>query len=92
MKYTIVALKNKVQEMYPEIDRLKVSVGIQFVEDKDAYRISFSRGKDVLITHLGRQDADDCMNNIRCIHLGVQVAQFIRNFEDRIEFGRNAAA
>jgi len=91
MKYSIDALKEKVLEMYPEIAKQELSVSVHFQQDKDAYIIIFTRGKDSLYTHLDRQDADDCMNNIKCIHLGVQVAQFINNFKDRIVFGREAA-
>jgi hypothetical protein len=31
--------------------------------------------------HLEKKDADECMNGIKCIYLGVQVGQFIKNFE-----------
>jgi hypothetical protein len=31
------------------------------------------------------------MNNIKCVHLGVQIGQFIKNFEERVVFGRKAA-
>ncbi|MBE0427446.1 MAG: hypothetical protein IBX72_12490 [Nitrospirae bacterium] len=34
-----------------------------------------------LTTHLEKKDADDCMENIKCVYLGVQVSQFIKNFE-----------
>ena len=31
------------------------------------------------------------MNGIKCVYLGVQVAQFIKNFEERAVFGRKVA-
>ena len=31
------------------------------------------------------------MNNIKCVYLGVQVAQFIKNFEERLAFKNKAA-
>jgi len=31
------------------------------------------------------------MNGIKCVYLGVQVAQFIKNFDEREVFGRQAA-
>jgi len=31
------------------------------------------------------------MNNIRCLHLGIKVDQFVGNFEAREEFGRKVA-
>jgi hypothetical protein len=91
MKYTLVDLKNKILEMHPDIEKHGVTVGLSFSEEKDAYIVAFKRGRDELITHLDRKDADDCMNNIKCVHLGVQIGQFIKNFEERVVFGRKAA-
>jgi hypothetical protein len=91
MRYTNVALKDKIMEMYPEITTHKVTVGLDFDEGKNAYIVTFKRGTEALSTHLEKADADECMNGIKCVYLGVQVAQFIGNFEERAVFGRNAA-
>ncbi len=91
MVYTDIALKDKILEMYPEIKEHNFSVGMDFDERKNAYILTFRRGAEVLTTHLEKKDADDCMNGIKCVYLGVQVAQFIKNFEEREVFGRNAA-
>jgi len=91
MTYTYEALKEKIEEMYPEIGQHKLEMGLVFDENMDAYRITFKRGADELKTLVEKKDADDCMNNIKCVYLGVQVAQFVKNFEERIAFGRKAA-
>lgn len=83
MGYTSIALKDKIGEMYPEIEKHHISVGLDFNQQKNAYIVTFKRDGKELSTHLEKKDADDCMNNIKCVYLGVQVAQFIRNFEDR---------
>ncbi|BCB96996.1 hypothetical protein JZK55_19180 [Dissulfurispira thermophila] len=83
MGYTIVALKEKIMEMYPEITQHGISVGLTFDEEKNAYIVKFEKGGQELITHLEKKDADDCMNNIKCVYLGVQVGQFIKNFQER---------
>ncbi|MEW5743884.1 MAG: hypothetical protein AB1805_00400 [Nitrospirota bacterium] len=83
MGYTQVALENKILEMYPEIEKHGISMGLGFDEGKNAWIITFKKGPDTLTTHLEKKDADDCMNNIKCVYLGVQVEQFIRNFEGR---------
>ena len=82
MAYTIVALKEKISEMYPEIEKHCISVGLFFDEEKNAYIIKFKKNKHELTTHLEKKDADECMNGIKCVYLGVQVSQFIKNFED----------
>lgn len=91
MTYTHAALKEKITDMYPEIREHAFSVGLDFDERKNAYVLTFRRGSEALTTHLEKQDADDCMNGVKCVYLGFQVAQFINNFEERELFGRKAA-
>jgi len=81
MGYTIVALEDKILEMYPEITRHGISISLNLSEEKNAYIVKFTKGKHELTTHLEKKDADDCMNNIKCVYLGVQIGQFIKNFE-----------
>jgi hypothetical protein len=91
MAYTNADLKDKILEMYPEIGKHHVGADITFDDSKKVYLLTFTRGKDVLTTHLEKQDADECMNGIKCVYLGVQIVQFIKNFEERVVFGRQAA-
>ena len=81
MGYTNVALKEKIMEMYPEISKHVISVGLDFDQIKNAYIVKFKKGKHELTTHLEKKDADDCMDGIKCVYLGIQVGQFIKNFE-----------
>ena len=81
MGYTNVALKDKIMEMYPEISKHGISVGLDFSKEKNAYIVRFKKGKHELTTHLEKKDADTCMDGIKCVYLGVQVGQFIKNFE-----------
>ena len=90
MGYNNVALKEKIMEMYPEIKQNNLSVGLDFDTGKNAYVITFKRGQEVLTTHLEKKDADECMNGIKCVYLGVQVAQFVKNFEEKEKFRENA--
>lgn len=81
MGYTIVALEDKILEMYPEITRHGISISLNLSEEKNAYIVKFKKDKHELTTHIEKKDADDCMNNIKCVYLGVQIGQFIKNFE-----------
>ena len=83
MGYTQVALEDKIMQMYPEIRQHGISVGMSFDEGKSAWIIKFKKDGKELTTHLEKKDADDCMNNIKCVYLGIQVEQFIKNFEMR---------
>lgn len=81
MGYTNVALKEKIMEMYPDISKYAISVGLDFDQGKNAYIVKFKKDRHELTTHLEKKDADDCMDGIKCVYLGVQVGQFIKNFE-----------
>jgi hypothetical protein len=80
MGYTVVALKEKILEMYPEIEEHGINVSLVFDEQKKAYVIRFNKEGHELSTHLDKTDADECMNGVKCVHLGVQIGQFIKNF------------
>jgi hypothetical protein len=81
MGYSNVALKDKIMEMYPEIEKHTISVSLDYDAQKIAYIVRFKKGAQELTTHLEKKDADECMNGIKCVYLGVQVGQFIKNFE-----------
>ena len=83
MGYTQVGLEQKILEMYPEISQHGISTGMSFDEGKNAWIIKFKKDGKELTTHLEKKDADDCMNNVKCVYLGIQVEQFIKNFEMR---------
>ncbi len=91
MTYSHAELTEKIREMYPEIREHGLAMDVDFNERKQSYIITFRRGSQTLTTHLERNDADECMNGVKCVYLGVQVWQFIRNFEERETFGRQVA-
>lgn len=84
MTYTQDDLEQKILEMYPEIRKHGIFMDLAFSDEKNAWMIKLARDGKKLTTHLEKKDADECMNNIKCVYLGVQVEQFIRNFEERI--------
>lgn len=89
---TTAGLRDKIAEMYPEIKEHRLSMAVDFDVSKSAFMVTFKREGEELKTLIEKKDAEDCMNNIKCVYLGVQVAQFIKNFEERLAFKRNKAA
>lgn len=81
MGYTNVALKEKIMQMYPDVSKHHISVGLDFNEEKDSYVVKFKKEAHELETYLEKSDADECMEGVKCIHLGVKVGEFIKNFE-----------
>jgi hypothetical protein len=82
MGYTIVGLKEKILEMYPEIPKLRVVSTLTFDEGKKAYVLKLTKGPHELSTYIDQADADKCMGGVECVHLGVQVRQFLENFKE----------
>lgn len=82
MGYTNVALKDKIVEMYPEVERHGIAVSLDFSQEKNAYVVKFRKDHHELTTHLEKKDADECMDGIKCVYLGMQVGEFIGNFKE----------
>ena len=80
--YTIEGLKDMIFELHPEIVQHALNLAVTFDEAKNTFVLKFSRGGRELITYLDKQDADECIGGKKCIHLGVQVAEFLADFED----------
>jgi hypothetical protein len=82
--YSDHQLMAKILEIYPEILKHAINFSLSFNARKNAYVLDFRKGRHELTTHLEKKDADECMANIKCVYLGVQVGRFIRNFEEEV--------
>lgn len=81
MSFNTAAIKDKISEMYPEIDKLKIILSVDFDAGKDAYIVKFKKDQHEMTTHLEKKDAEDCLRNIKCVYLGTQIGQFVKNFQ-----------
>ena len=81
MSFTPAAIKDKITEMYPEIDKHKIIMSVDFDAAKDAYLVKLKKDKHEMTTHVEKKDAEDCLRNIKCVYLGSQIGQFVKNFE-----------
>jgi len=82
MSYTIAGLKTKILEMYPEIAKYGVIPSLTFDDGKKTYVFKLTKGPHELSTYIDQADADACMGGKECIHLGVQIRQFLENFKE----------
>jgi len=81
MKHTIDEMKAKIHEMYPKIDEHEVASTVTFDEAKKTYVLELKKGPHHLATYIDEADADKCLEGVECVHLGVQIAQFLENFK-----------
>ena len=45
MAYSDEALLTKIRDMYPEVSKHGITVGLDFSREKNAYLVKFSKGK-----------------------------------------------
>jgi len=83
MAYSNADLKDRITEMYPEVAKHDIAVSLDFDRAKNAYLVKFKKNNHELSTHIEKKDADECMDGIKCVYLGIQIGQFIKNFEER---------
>jgi hypothetical protein len=81
MSYTKEDLKKKLLEMYPEITNHGLATELEFDEGKEAWVVSFSKGKHGRHAFLDKKDADSCIEGNACIYLGILIAQYIKDLE-----------
>jgi hypothetical protein len=81
MKHTIAEMQAKIHEMYPKINQHGVASTVTYDKEKKTYVLELKKGAHHLATYIDKADADKCMDNIECIHLGVQIGQFLENFK-----------
>lgn len=81
MKVDTKILEARLREMYPEISKHELALSTCFDTNKDAWIVQLSKGKHELTTHLEKTDAEACLDGVQCIYLGVQIGQFVKNFE-----------
>ena len=74
-------LESKLRDMYPEIKKHDLALSTCFDAGKDAWIVQLSKGKHELTTHLEKKDAEACIDGVQCIYLGVQIGQFVENFD-----------
>jgi len=83
MSYSMEALKNKITEFYPDIEKHQVKTDVTFDKEKKVYVIKMEKGGHGLTTFLEKPDADSCIDGKKCVYLGLHIAEFLKNFELR---------
>ena len=81
MKHSIEEMKAKIHEMYPKIDKHGVAATVTYDKEKKTYVLELKKGSHHLNTFIDKADADKCMEGVECIHLGVQIGEFLENFK-----------
>lgn len=81
MQHNAVELAGKLREMYPEIEQHGLEMDLEYKPERAYWIIKLSKGDHRLHTLLDKKDADACLDGVQCVYLGVQIGQFVKNFE-----------
>ena len=81
MGYTKVGLEDKILEMYPEIRELNISLSLNYSEEKNSFIVKIKKDGHELDTLFEKSVADECMNGVKCVRLGIKIGEFIKNFK-----------
>jgi uncharacterized membrane-anchored protein YhcB (DUF1043 family) len=80
MEITAENLTTKLKEIHPEIETYGLGLAVHFDTSKQAWVATFSKDEHTLQTHMEKKDVENCMNNVQCVYVGVQLGQFIKNY------------
>jgi hypothetical protein len=72
------ALKEKLLEMYPEISKYGVQLGLHFYRVKNLYIVTLQKESRILTTFMREPDIDRCMVLSKPDNVGIQIEQFLR--------------
>lgn len=81
MEHKAPELAAKLNEMYPKIKQHGLALDLEYKPEKKYWVVKLHKGDHKLHTLLDEKDASSCLEGVECVYLGVQVGQFIENFE-----------
>jgi hypothetical protein len=78
MGYSLVALENKLLDMYPEIQQNGLSPRLRYDEEKEQWYVTLKKGAGEFTACMRKDDADACMDNQYCESFGKEVREIIK--------------
>lgn len=82
MTIDVNELKNKLKEIYPEIEKYNLQMQVKQDQETNSWLVTFSKGEESLSTHIEYEDVEKCLEGKECFHLGVELGRFIRYYCD----------
>ncbi|MFW5836881.1 MAG: hypothetical protein ACOCVM_02660 [Desulfovibrionaceae bacterium] len=78
-------LAKKIREFYPEIDKFKLDMTLEYDDEAQAWSVVLSTGEHTLNTYVDPGDAEKCLEGVECVHLSHQIGQFINIYCNKDE-------
>ena len=74
-------LCEKIRSIYPDIGECGIAVNVEYDENNNRWVVDLKQGGYELKTYLEDGDAENCLNGIQCVSLGVEIAQLRGNID-----------
>jgi hypothetical protein len=76
-------LCQKITKLYPDLETQGIAVDAFYSTAKNTWVVELKKGEHILQHHLAKHDAKDCMDDKQCVSLGLEIAQLIKNIEEK---------
>jgi hypothetical protein len=76
-------LCQKIIEIYPDLKSRGITVDAFYSTAKGTWIVELKKGEHILQHHLAKHDAMDCMDGKQCVSLGLEIAQLIKNIQEK---------
>jgi hypothetical protein len=76
-------LCQKIIELYPDLENQGINVDAFYSAAKGTWIVELKKGDHILQHHLEKHDAKDCMEDKQCVSLGLEIAQLIKNVQEK---------
>jgi hypothetical protein len=81
--YTAQELCEKITSIYPDIGECGIEIKVDFNKVENTWMVHLKKGSQTLDHFLETKDADSCMDGIKCVGLGLDIAQLRKNIEGK---------
>lgn len=79
MSYSEDTLREHILELYPDIAKNDVQIGLHFYRVKNLCIVTLQKGPRILTTFLREHDIERCMALSKPNYFGLQIGQFLKN-------------
>jgi hypothetical protein len=79
--YTANQLCEKIISIYPEIGECGIDINVEYNKMENTWMVHLKKGSHKLDHFLETIDADSCMEGKKCISLGLEIAQLMKNIK-----------
>jgi len=76
-------LCQKIIELYPDLEKQGINVDAFYSTAKGTWVVELKKGEQQLLHHLAKHDALDCMDGKQCVSLGLEIAQLVKNVQEK---------